>query len=143
MPHRGRAILVEDVVALREGGIECRGRIPADAALARAGRVPSFLALEAAAQAAAVLEALRRQVTAGTTPSARTGYLVSLRGVVMERAEIPVDVPLAISLTASGQAGGLGLYQAVVACEGLVCARGVLGTFSPSIPRAGDPGPQA
>ena len=131
LPHRGRAILVEDVVALLDDGIECRGRIPPDAALAREGRVPSFVALELAAQAAAVLEALRRREPAGAAASPRTGYLVSLRGVVMERPEIPVGAPLSVSLKSSGQAGGLGLYEAVVACEGLVCVRGVVGTFSP------------
>jgi len=136
VPHRGRAILVEDVVALLEDGIECRGRIPADAALACDGRVPSFVALELAAQAAAVLEALRRRGPAEATASPRTGYLVSLRGVVMERPEIPVGTPLSVSLKSSGQAGGLGLYEVVVACEGLVCVRGVVGTFSPPAPLA-------
>jgi predicted hotdog family 3-hydroxylacyl-ACP dehydratase len=130
VPHRGRAILVEDVVALLEDGIECRGRIPPDAALAQGGRVPSFVALEMAAQAAAVLEALRRHGRAEATTGPRTGYLVSLRGVVMERSEIPVGAPLTVSLKSSGQAGGLGLYEAVVTCEGLVCVRGVVGTFS-------------
>ena len=131
MPHRGRAILVEGVLALPEDGIECRGRIPEDAALARDGRVPSFVALELAAQAAAVLEALRRRGRREATTGARIGYLVSLRGVVMQRAEIPVGAPLTVSLKSSGQAGGLGHYEAVVVCEGLVCVRGVVGTFSP------------
>ena len=137
VPHRGRALLVEDVVALLEDGIECRGRVPKDAALARDGRVPSFVALELAAQAAAVLEALRRRGGGEAATGPRTGYLVSLRGVVMERSEIPVDTPLSVSLKSSGEAGGLGLYEAVVACEGLVCARGILGTFSPSVPAMG------
>jgi len=136
VPHRGRAILVEDVVALLEDGIECRGRIPPDAALVRDGRVPSFVALELAAQAAAVLEALRRRGPADATALPRTGYLVSLRGVVMERSDIPVGAPLTVSLKSSGRAGGLGLYEAVVACEGLVCVRGVVGTFSPPAPAA-------
>jgi predicted hotdog family 3-hydroxylacyl-ACP dehydratase len=134
VPHRGRALLVEDVVALREDGIECRGRIPPDAALARNGRVPSFVGLEMAAQAAAVLEALRRRDD-GTAPAGpRTGYLVSLRSVVMEQPEIPVGVPLAVSLKSVGQAGGLGLYEASLECQGLVCVRGVVGTFSPPAP---------
>jgi predicted hotdog family 3-hydroxylacyl-ACP dehydratase len=134
VPHRDRAILVEDIVALLEDGIECRGRIPPDAALARDGRVPSFVALELAAQSAAVLEALRRRGRAEAVALPRTGYLVSLRGVVMERPEIPVGAPLTVCLKSSGQAGGLGLYEAVVVCEGLVCVRGVVGTFSPPAP---------
>jgi predicted hotdog family 3-hydroxylacyl-ACP dehydratase len=136
VPHRGRAILVEDVLALLEDGIECRGRVLPDAALARDGRVPSFVALEMAAQAAAVLEALRRRGRAGTATGPQNGYLVSLRGVVMERSEIPVGEPLTVSLKSSGQAGGLGLYEAVVAGAGLVYVRGVVGTFSPSAPPA-------
>ncbi|HKV08957.1 MAG TPA: hypothetical protein VJ725_12515 [Thermoanaerobaculia bacterium] len=113
IPHAPPALLVRSVEAVSSEGISCFAVIPGDHPLARDGRVPSFLGLEAAAQAAAVLEALERRGEGG---SPRVGYLVGIRDAVLRTPDLPVDRPFRVTARVHGSAPPLSMYQ--VALEG-------------------------
>jgi len=128
IPHRPPMRLVETVLGEADEGATCRGRVSRACALVSGGTAPALVALEAAAQTAAVWEALRRSRAEGA-PSARIGYLVSAHDVTIHRATIPADTDLYASVRLSGLAGPLSQYAIEVVTEGTVALRGTIGTY--------------
>jgi predicted hotdog family 3-hydroxylacyl-ACP dehydratase len=112
IPHRGAARLVEAIVDVdpEAGLVVCRGRVRAGSAFASGGRAPAVVAVELAAQAAAVQHALGG---AGDGPP-RPGYLVAVRSASFHTDEVPVDVPLLATVRRTGQAGPLATYDVQV-----------------------------
>ena len=129
VPHRGRSIFVEAVVELRADGLECRARIPPEHALARNGFAPTFVGLEAAAQAAAAWEALRVAQDESRRTPPRVGYLVKVGNVRAATPMLPVDTPLTVAIEADGGAGTLSLYRVRVALRGEAVLDGTIGTY--------------
>jgi predicted hotdog family 3-hydroxylacyl-ACP dehydratase len=78
-------------------GLLCTARVPAAFSLAADGSAPALVAIEAAAQAAAAWEGLRRWREGGGA-AARTGYLVALRDVVFFATDVPADTDLVASV---------------------------------------------
>jgi predicted hotdog family 3-hydroxylacyl-ACP dehydratase len=114
IPHHGTARLVETIVDGSADGIVCRGSVPPGSAFASGeGRVPAVVALELAAQAAAVHRALE----SGAETSDR-GYLVSVRGAVLHVAEIAAGVPLRADVRLAASAGPLATYDVTVTGPG-------------------------
>ncbi len=113
LPHRAPMRLVEGIVARLPDGIVCRARLPEGCPLAGDGEAPTYVAIEMAAQAAAVLEALARS-EGGEAPSPRVGYLVSVRDAIFPSGPIPVGRPVEVRLRESGRGGTLALYHALV-----------------------------
>jgi 3-hydroxyacyl-[acyl-carrier-protein] dehydratase len=107
LPHGAAACLLTAVIAAGPAGIVCAGGVPAGHPLAGGGgAAPGLLALEMAAQAAAVLQALREPPGAG---GPRIGYLVAVRN-----AHLPAFLPagaLRVTATPAGGAGRLALYD--------------------------------
>jgi predicted hotdog family 3-hydroxylacyl-ACP dehydratase len=128
IPHRPPMLFVERILGEAEDGATCLGRVPAACALVTRGVTPAFVALEAAAQTAAVWEALRRSRDAGA-PSVLTGYLVSLRDVVLYRRTIPADADLIATIRLVAAAPPLTTYAVDVAVEGERALRGTIGTY--------------
>jgi len=126
IPHRGRARLVAEVLEVRPGALLCLTRIPAGHALAAKGRVPSFVSVEMAAQAAAALLALERPDSKGPLP---IGYLVGVRDARFPVPEMEMGEPYLASVTATGEAPPLRLYAFEVARDGVTYATGTLSTF--------------
>jgi predicted hotdog family 3-hydroxylacyl-ACP dehydratase len=108
IPHAAPALLVRSVEAVSPEGIAGLAVFPADHPLAEGGRVPSFLGLEAAAQAAAVLEALERSADAG---GPRIGYLVGIRDAVLRTPDLPVGRAFRVTARLHGSAPPLSMYQ--------------------------------
>ena len=128
IPHRPPMLFVERVVGVADDGATCLGRVPRESALVTGGSVPAFVALEAAAQTAAVWEALHR--SRGPDPSAaRLGYLVSLKDVVLHRGMIPAEVDLIASIRLVAEAAPLTTYAVDVSVEGELALRGTIGTY--------------
>lgn len=127
LPHQPPARLVRSVLEVSAEGLTGVASIPGASPFAAAGRVPAFLGLEAAAQGAAVLEALgRREAAAGP----RIGYLVGLRGVRLAVAALPVERPFRFSVRLTGSAPPLSIYEAVVeGAGGAGILRGAISTF--------------
>jgi 3-hydroxymyristoyl/3-hydroxydecanoyl-(acyl carrier protein) dehydratase len=128
IPHRPPMLFVERIVGVAEDGATCIARVPGDCALVADGTTPAFVALEAAAQTAAVWEALRRP-RASVAEEPRMGYLVSLKDIVLHRLTIPADVDLIASVRLVAEAAALTTYAVEVTVEGTLALRGTIGTY--------------
>lgn len=140
LPHAGPSRLLDSVVVLGDGQVAGHGRVPAAHAAARAGRVPAFLAVELAAQAAGQVPRARDAeegdgegnpageraaagvvVVANAAPDSdapRLGYLVRLREVRFARAEIDVEARLVAHVDLAGRTGPLARFDFVVVLPG-------------------------
>jgi predicted hotdog family 3-hydroxylacyl-ACP dehydratase len=128
IPHRKPWLFVERIVGVADDGATCLCRVPGACALVTSGSTPAFVALEAAAQTAAVWEALRRSRDAGRPP-ARVGYLVSLRDVVLHQRTIPAEADLIASVRLVANAPPLATYAVDVAVDGDIALSGTMGTY--------------
>lgn len=109
LPHAPPARFVRAVEAAGEGEIACLAAIPGDHPLAAGGLAPAFLALEAAAQAAAALEALARP---GSASGPRIGYLVGIRDARLALARLPTDREIRVIVRLEGNVPPLARYRA-------------------------------
>lgn len=129
LPHQPPARLVRSVLEVSPEGLTGVAQIPGGSPFAAEGRVPAFLGLEAAAQGAAVLEALGRR----EAPGPRIGYLVGLRGVRLAVASLPVERPFRFTVRLTGSAPPLSIYEVVVGGSegtgGAELLRGTISTF--------------
>lgn len=127
IPHRGPMRLLGQVLRAEEGRLVGEAAVPADNPLAR-GRAPSWLALEAAAQAAAALEALARRDDAGP----RLGYLVGVREARLRAADLPAGAPFSVLVRGQGSAGPLAVYEATAERDGAPILTATLSTYLPA-----------
>jgi predicted hotdog family 3-hydroxylacyl-ACP dehydratase len=137
LPHAPPARLLSAVLSTSAMGIVCSAVVPTGHPLAEGASAPGFLALEIAAQAAACLEALRRQ---GHGPPA-IGYLVGVRHADLAPT-LPCGADLRISADLAGNASALAVYDfelhlatentAASRSAGEPLAAGVLSTFLPT-----------
>ena len=107
LPHAPPARLIRGVIAAEAERIVCAAEIPPDHPLAAEGHAPAFLAVEAAAQAAAVLEALARK----EDPAPRIGYLVGIREARFTTRPLPAGRPFQVSARLTGSAPPLSIYE--------------------------------
>jgi 3-hydroxyacyl-[acyl-carrier-protein] dehydratase len=128
IPHRPPMLFVERILGEADDGATCLGRVPSGCALVEQGISPAFVALEFAAQTAAVWEALRRSRESGSA-GARMGYLVSLKDVILHRSTIPADAELIASVGLVALAPPLATYGVDVAVEGERALSGTIGTY--------------
>ncbi|HEY2290115.1 MAG TPA: hypothetical protein VGM86_05370 [Thermoanaerobaculia bacterium] len=127
LPHAPPARLIRGVIAAAAERIVCAAEIPPDHPLAVEGHAPAFLAVEAAAQGAAVLEALART----DDPAPRIGYLVGIREARLAGPPLPVGRPFQVSARLAGSAPPLSIYE--------IAAGGAMtGTISTYITTGGD-----
>lgn len=136
IPHRTPMRLVQEVVERGDGSIRCSGQVPEDNPAAVDGQAPAILALELAAQSAAVLEALQRRdaaAAAGGAPQGpRIGYLVSLRNACLHQPTLPAGETLHAVVHHAGGAASLARYEVTVTSPdgGTTYAEVVLGTYA-------------
>ncbi len=128
IPHRPPMRFVERILGEADDGVTCLARVPAACALVTRGVTPAFVALEAAAQTAAVWEALRRSRDRGAA-SPRMGYLVSVRDAVFHQRTIPADTDLIATIRLVASAPPLTTYVVDVAVLGECALRGTIGTY--------------
>lgn len=126
IPHAPPARLVRGVLAWDQESLTGLAEIPSASPFVENARSPTFLGLEAAAQGAAVLEALSRTEPSGP----RIGYLVGLRDVRLPAPWLPVDRPLHFTVRRTGSAPPLSIYEAVVeGAGGQELACGTISTY--------------
>lgn len=128
LPHRPPMRMIEAIEAETGDGLECSARIPVGSAFDSAGTAPALVALEMAAQTAALFEALRRTREGGPA-GARLGYLVGARDVVLGRDRLPVGATHRAAIRLSAAALPLSSYAFEVSREGEVVASGTLSTW--------------
>jgi|SRR5436305_188829 len=121
LPHAPPARLIRGVIEAEAERIVCAAEIPPGHPLAVEGCAPAFLAVEAAAQGAAVLEALART----EDPALRIGYLVGIREARLAAPPIPAGRPFQVSARLSGSAPPLSIYE--IAAGGAVT--GTISTY--------------
>ncbi len=121
LPHAPPARLIRGVIAAEAEEIVCAAEVPPDHPLATEGRAPAFLAIEAAAQGAAMLEALARK----DDPAPRIGYLVGIREARFAASRLPVGRPFQVTARLAGSAPPLSIYE--IAAGGAVT--GTISTY--------------
>jgi len=128
LPHRSPMCFVDRVCAFTDKHVVCEASIPSACPLVREGAAPAIMAIEAAAQAAAVGEALRR-IGAGECKAASNGYLVGLRNVELAVATIPATAPLIVVARLQSVELPLSTYAVEIFYRGRPVLRGDIGTF--------------
>jgi predicted hotdog family 3-hydroxylacyl-ACP dehydratase len=109
LPHGPPARLIRGIVEAALEGITAVAEVPPEHPLAVNGLAPGLLGIEAAAQAAAVLEALQRT----GNPGPRIGYLVGVRDARL-RGALPVGRPFRVTARLQGGAPPLSIYEIAV-----------------------------
>jgi 3-hydroxymyristoyl/3-hydroxydecanoyl-(acyl carrier protein) dehydratase len=112
LPHGLPARLIRGIVEVLEEGITALAEVPPEHPLVANGLAPALLGIEAAAQAAAVLEALQRT----GDPGPRIGYLVGVRDARLTGG-IPVGRPFRVTARFQGGAHPLSVYEISVGDE--------------------------
>lgn len=133
IPHQPPARLIREVLDAAAETLTGVAEIPADSPFVTAGRAPSFLGLEAAAQGAAALEALNRRNDPGELDDGsgpRIGYLVSLRNARCHTPWLPAECPFRMTIRLSGSAASLSIYEVSLAGEdGAALVQGTISTY--------------
>ena len=128
LPHRPPMRFLTSILQESAHGLVCTARIPGECALVSGGDASSVAAVEAAAQAAAAWEALRRWRDAGLA-APRIGYLVALREVAFYTERVPADRDLLVSVSLEAAAAPLTHYRIEVSLEGMLVTSGKIATF--------------
>lgn len=126
LPHGLPARFIRGVLSADEEEIVCVAEIPLLHPLAEGDRVPAFAGIEAAAQAAAILEALNRSREA---PGPRIGYLVGIREARFAAPVLPAGRPLRVAARLRGGAFPLSIYEIAVGDPGREIVTGSISTF--------------
>jgi 3-hydroxyacyl-[acyl-carrier-protein] dehydratase len=126
LPHAPPARLVHGVLEVSAVAVVCAAEVPPSHPLAVAGRVPALLGIEAAAQAAAVLEALPRREA---DPAPRIGYLVGVREACFAVPSLATGRPFRVSARLQGSAPPLSIYEIAVGEPGREAVAGTVSTF--------------
>jgi 3-hydroxymyristoyl/3-hydroxydecanoyl-(acyl carrier protein) dehydratase len=122
LPHNAPARLVLGVLTAAAEEIACAAEIPADHPLVSAWLALACLGIEAAAQAAAVLEALTRR---DDDPGPRVGYLVGIRDARFAVPFLPAGQAFQVTARLTGSAPPLSIYE--ITADGGV--RATISTF--------------
>lgn len=127
LPHAGPARLVTRVVEIGADAIVCEGTVPPASPYASSSSAPTWLGVELAAQAAALLEARAHQADlAGKRP---IGYLVRIRDVRCARPAFAVGIPLRIHVHRLSAALPLFVYRISVTAGGAELLHGEISTY--------------
>ena len=116
---------MRSILAASAEEIACEAGIPPDHPLAAAGHAPAWLGVEAAAQAAAVLEALARREE---DPGPRVGYLVGIREARFPSSFLPTGENFRVTARLAGSAPPLSIY-AITAGDGSAATTATISTF--------------
>ena len=128
LPHRAPMQFLVSILRETDDGLDCMARIPQTCALVADASAPPVAAVEAAAQAAAAWEALRRSRVAGVA-SPRVGYLVALRDIAFHTGSVPAERDLLVSVRLDAATPPLTHYRMQVSLDGKSVTRGMIATF--------------
>lgn len=128
LPHRPPMRFLHSIVSENVESLSCMATIPAACALVDGGSVPAVVGLEAAAQAAAVWEALQRSREGGVA-APRVGYLVALREVAFFTDRIPADQELFVVVKLDVTMPPLSHYEVALYLGEKLLVSGMIATF--------------
>ncbi len=133
IPHRLPMRFLTSISRASANALDGKALVPDDCALVRRGRASPLAAVEAAAQAAAAWEALRRQGGAHD-PAPRIGYLVALRDVEFFVPDFSSGREFDVSIALEEAALPLTYYRIEAGLESEMLARGTIATYLPDQP---------
>ncbi|MDP9122616.1 MAG: hypothetical protein M3O15_14825 [Acidobacteriota bacterium] len=110
LPHAPPARFVRQILEVDPYLIQCTAEIPAAYPLVREGLAPGFVGLEVAAQAAAVMEALRRHEEGEGGHGPQIGYLVKISDARF-LSPLPAERLLNVAARLLGTAPPLSIYE--------------------------------
>jgi predicted hotdog family 3-hydroxylacyl-ACP dehydratase len=128
LPHRAPMCFVTSFVSESADGLTCFARIPSGCALVAHGHAPAVAAIEAAAQTAALWEAMRRRREGGAT-APRLGYLVGLRAISLFAQTIPAEASFSATIRLEAATLALAHYAIQIDLGSVAVLRGTLATF--------------
>ena len=134
LPHGPPARLVRGALSVSEEEIVCAADIPPLHPLVEGNRAPAFVGIEAAAQAAAILEALNRRREA---PGPRIGYLVGVREARFTAPFLAAGRLMRVTARLQGGAFPLSIYQIAVGDLDRETVAGSISTFLTGATRDG------
>jgi len=126
LPHAPPARFIQSILGASDEEIVCVAEFPRLHPLAEGNWFPAYTGIEAAAQAAAVLEALNRRQE---HPGPRRGYLVGVREARFANPTLAAGRPLRVSARFQGGASPLSIYQISVGSPGREVVAGTISTF--------------
>jgi predicted hotdog family 3-hydroxylacyl-ACP dehydratase len=129
LPHRAPMRLVTAIAGEHVDGLDCLACVPAACALVRNGRACVVAGIEAAAQAAAAWEALRRWRISNAAAGPRIGYLVAMRDVEFSAQGIPAERAFVVRVRLETATPPLTYYRFTVSLDGSALAQGLFATF--------------
>lgn len=128
LPHREPAHLIRRAIDSTTRQLRCLARYPAENAMVRDGEVPTYLTVEAAAQAAATHLALLA-INDGQSISHFEGYLTGFKQMKITRQSVPANTEFQVLVKLRGGARGMYKYLFEVEYDGAVVSTGELTTF--------------
>jgi len=129
IPHRGAALLIEEILEVSQHEIVGRGRIPAASPFVREGRAPGFVALDLAAQLAGALEGVIASGTASAGPP-QVAYLVTAKNVTLPPEGLPADEPLIARARREPSAPPLLRFSVTVELGSRTVLSGLIGVYA-------------
>jgi predicted hotdog family 3-hydroxylacyl-ACP dehydratase len=128
LPHRPPMRLVTSIVRETHEGLVCAARVPAGCGLARGGVASALAGVEAAAQAAAAWEALRRS-REGSDSGPRIGYLVAIRDLALFATQVAVGARMIACVQLEAAAQPLTHYRIETWVQAKLLLRGTIATY--------------
>lgn len=131
IPHRGPAILIEQVQSHTDEVTECLTVIRPELQYVREGRADAALALELMAQTVAAHVGLRGRWNGG---EARQGYVIGVPKMCFFGGDYRVGEALSIWVRVLFVEGPVARFEGRVHCGAAVRAEGTLTVFEPPVP---------
>jgi len=128
LPHTGPMALLREVLEGDDTSLVCAAMIGGTSPLANRGGAPAMVALELAAQAAAVHHA--GGASAGNHGRVARGYLVRARDVRLRGRTLPADRALRVEVRLEGSAPPLAMYRFNIRAGEDEVAAGRISTWS-------------
>jgi len=130
LPHGREARFLDDILELTEERVVCACSLPPNCPYVIDGRAPAFVALELAAQTAAILEAVNAiQIRRVNAP--QVGYLVRARGLKINCRDIPAGATLHAQAVLDTTLPPLSLYDVGVRRDHRTILEGSISLFVP------------
>jgi predicted hotdog family 3-hydroxylacyl-ACP dehydratase len=126
MPHRGKMLLLDEVVDAGPTSVTCRVQIRSSSSFVEAGRVPGLVALEYMAQAVGAFAGLRARERGGPV---RIGYLLGSRDVELSGRDFLVGDDLRVEAQHVFGDEAIGSFDCKVTRRGTVEASGRLNVY--------------
>jgi predicted hotdog family 3-hydroxylacyl-ACP dehydratase len=128
LPHRGRLVLLDELVAREEDSLTAASVIRADSLFLDGGAVPAHVGVEYMAQACAAFSGAE---AADSGLPARIGFLLGCRRYAMSVPQFPLGARLLVTVALVYRDEGMATFDGRILCDGALAAEGQLTVYQP------------